>query len=177
MDIQNSKQIRRITIIGIVFSIIGIAGIAAPVFFTIAFEQLVAWLLSFAGVSGLVLAWHLRGDKGSASNGLVAVLTLLLGLVFLFYPMAGSATLAWLLVALFVLEGVASILFGWTLRAERSGWFWMIISGIVSLVVAFMILEGWPGTATWVVGLLIGINFLSTGISLIFLSSHMRKES
>jgi len=161
---------------GIAFALIGILAIGVPVVATIAVEQLVALLLILAGLSGLSFAWQVRQEKGGASTALIAALTLALGLVFLFDPMAGSATLTWLLVALFVLEGVASILFGWMLRQTRGNWIWMIFSGIVSLLVAIMILNGWPATTTWVLGILLGINFLSTGLSLILLAVAMGRH-
>jgi len=173
--VMPQRQTNRIRTVGIAFLIIGLLGIGLPAFFTIAFEQLVAWLLVLAGLSGLTFAWNIRADKGSASHALVAGLTLLLGLIFLFRPLTGTATLTWLLVTLFVLEGVASLVFGWISRNFRGNWIWMMISGAVSLLVAFLILEGWPATTTWVLGTLIGINFLSTGLSLVLLAAALRR--
>jgi len=175
MAYDRSRQLRNITLIGIAFILIGVIGLAAPALATVAIEQFIAWLLLFAGVSGLTFAWHMRSEEGSAAHALVAALTTALALIFLFYPAAGMATLTWLLVALFVLEGVASVLFGLRLKGRSGGWLWMILSGATALLVAFVILAGWPATTTWILGLLVGVNFLSTGISLVLLSAAMRK--
>jgi len=36
----------------------------------------------------------------------------------------------------------------------------------VSLLLAFLIVWGWPSTAAWAIGLLVGINMLFFGLSL-----------
>jgi uncharacterized membrane protein HdeD (DUF308 family) len=53
-------------------------------------------------------------------------------------------------------------------RKELSGrWGWMLMSGIVDLVVAALIIAGLPGSAAWAIGLLVGINLVFGGTSLI----------
>jgi uncharacterized membrane protein HdeD (DUF308 family) len=43
----------------------------------------------------------------------------------------------------------------------------LVVSGIVNLVLAAIIVTGWPGTATWTLGLLFGINMFMWGVSLV----------
>ena len=50
----------------------------------------------------------------------------------------------------------------------------MILSGIVSLVLAWMIFSGFPGSATWLLGLLFGINLIFTGFYFLSMSSTLR---
>jgi len=40
---------------------------------------------------------------------------------------------------------------------------WMLLSGIADLVLAAIIIAGWPGTAIWALGLLVGVNLLTSG--------------
>ena len=56
-----------------------------------------------------------------------------------------------------------------------SGWGWLVVNGLCSLAVGVIVLIGWPGTAAWSLGLLMGLNFLTTGISLLMLSGAFRK--
>ena len=46
----------------------------------------------------------------------------------------------------------------------------MLISGIASIVLAIMIAVGWPAISTIVLGILFGVDFISTGLAYIFVS-------
>jgi uncharacterized membrane protein HdeD (DUF308 family) len=43
----------------------------------------------------------------------------------------------------------------------RSGW--ILLSGIADLVLAGIIIYGWPATATWTLGVLAGVNLITSG--------------
>jgi uncharacterized membrane protein HdeD (DUF308 family) len=63
-------------------------------------------------------------------------------------------------------------------RRELSGqWGWMLMSGIIDLVLAVMIFAGLPSTASWAVGLLVGINMIFGGTALIAMALHARKTA
>ena len=46
------------------------------------------------------------------------------------------------------------------------GWSWTLLSGLVDLVLAYFIWRGWPASAAWAIGLLVGINMFFLGLSL-----------
>lgn len=97
-----------------------------------------------------------------------AALSVLAGLVLITRPMEGLLTLTVVLTAFFVLEGIASIMFGLDHKRELSGrWGWVIAAGVFDLLIAMMILAGLPGSAAWAIGLLVGINMVFGGSSLI----------
>jgi uncharacterized membrane protein HdeD (DUF308 family) len=50
----------------------------------------------------------------------------------------------------------------------------MLVSGIVDLILAAIILAGFPGTALWALGLLVGINMIFGGASLVGLGLAAR---
>jgi uncharacterized membrane protein HdeD (DUF308 family) len=52
-------------------------------------------------------------------------------------------------------------------RELSQRWSWMLVAGIVDIVIAGLIIAGLPGSALWAVGLLVGINLLFGGASLI----------
>ena len=91
-------------------------------------------------------------------------------------PLTGAFSLTIVLIAFFLIEGIATILFSLDHKRELSGqWGWMLVSGIVDLVLAFIIFSGLPGTAAWALGLLVGINMLFGGSALIAMALHARK--
>lgn len=74
------------------------------------------------------------------------------------------------MVIVFLLEGVLSILLGLRLSGEVPSWRWMIASGACAFLLGVMILVQWPMASIWVLGLLAGMNFLSTGPSMFLIS-------
>ncbi len=158
---------------GVVLSVLGVIAILIPQFTTLAVEILLAWLLIVAGGTGLLLSWRAREFLGWWYTGITFFMTLVLGLVFLIYPFSGIATMTILLVLLFALEGFASIWFSAQLRRAGVGrWRWMVFSGVSSLALAAFIVMGWPGSAAWTIGLLVGLNLLTTGLTLFSILRH-----
>jgi uncharacterized membrane protein HdeD (DUF308 family) len=52
-------------------------------------------------------------------------------------------------------------------RELSERWSWLLVAGIMDLLIAAIIIVGLPGSALWAVGLLVGINLLFGGASLI----------
>lgn len=50
----------------------------------------------------------------------------------------------------------------------------MLLSGVVNLVLAAMILGGFPATAAWALGLLVGINLIVSGSALVAIALQAR---
>ena len=68
----------------------------------------------------------------------------------------------------FLVEGIATLMYAVEHRAQLSSrWGWMLMSGIVDLILAGIIFAGLPGSATWALGLLVGINMLFGGTAMI----------
>ena len=84
-------------------------------------------------------------------------------------PFTGIITLTILLAALFLAEGVLEMIMAIRVRPHE-GWSWLLLSGLIAIAVGLMIGLGLPGSATWAIGLLVGVNLLSTGISFITLA-------
>ena len=107
-----------------------------------------------------------------------AVLGIVAGVWLLAAPLRGAFSLTIILVAFFIIEGIASIMFALDHKRELSrAWGWMLVSGIVDLVLAAIIFAGLPGTAAWALGLLVGINMMFGGSALIAMALHARNAA
>jgi uncharacterized membrane protein HdeD (DUF308 family) len=42
----------------------------------------------------------------------------------------------------------------------------MVMSGIADLILAALIISGWPGTASWALGLIVGVNLITSGLAI-----------
>ena len=163
---------------GIALLVLGATAILIPPLATLAVTILFGWLFLFSGVIGLVTTFWMRNAPGFWWALISAALGILAGGWLLAQPIAGALSLTLVLIAFFIIEGVASIFFALDHRRELSGqWGWMLASGIVDLVLAVMLLTGLPSTAVWALGLLVGINMVFGGIALIAMALHARKEA
>jgi uncharacterized membrane protein HdeD (DUF308 family) len=163
---------------GVVLLVLGASAIALPVLATVAFTIILGWLFLVSGVIGLFTTIWMRGAPGFWWSLLSAVLGIVVGLLLLASPLRGAVSLTLVLVAFFVIEGVATIMFALDHKRELSGrWAWMLVSGIIDLVLAVMIFAGLPSSAAWAIGLLVGINMVFGGAALIALSLDARKAA
>jgi uncharacterized membrane protein HdeD (DUF308 family) len=163
---------------GIVLVILGLIAVLVPPIATLAVTYLFGWLFLVSGVLGLVTTFWMRAAPGFWWALISAALGVLVGALLLAQPAQGALTLTFVLVAFFVIEGIATIMFALDHKRELSGrWGFMLVSGIVDLVLAVMIVAGLPSTAAWAIGLLVGINLVFGGTALISMALHARNST
>ena len=163
---------------GIVLMILGILAIVVPQIATIAAAILVGWLILLSGIVGLIATIRMRSAPGFWWSLISAILGIAAGVVLLAWPISGAVSLTLILTVFLAVEGVASIFFALEHKRELSGrWGVMLFSGIVDLFLAGVIFAGLPGTATWAIGLLIGVNMVFGGSALIAMALHARDSA
>ena len=160
---------------GIILLILGIAAIVMPLIATLAFTIIIGWIFLVSGIVGLITTFWARGVPGFWWSLISAIIAIAAGVVLLLWPISGSVSLTLVLIAFFVIEGIASIMYAIEHRNQLSGrWGWMLISGIIDLILAAIIFAGLPGTAAWALGLLVGINMVFGGVALIGIAMAAR---
>jgi uncharacterized membrane protein HdeD (DUF308 family) len=160
---------------GIVLVVFGAIAVVLPGIAALAVTILLGWLFLFSGILGLVTTIWMRQLPGFWWSLLSALLAIITGIALLAWPFGGVLSLTLVLAVFFVIEGVASIMYALDHRREFSGrWGWMLASGVIDLVLALLILVGFPGTASWAIGLLVGINMLMGGVALMAMALHAR---
>ncbi len=152
---------------GIVMMVLGLLAIAVPEVATLAITLLIGWLFFIGGIFRTISVLQHRGMPGFAWSLLAAVLAILLGLILILRPIAGVLTLTIWLILFFIVEGIAAIFLAIEHRRHLPSWGWILLSGLVDLVLAYLIWDGWPSSAAWAIGLLVGINMVFVGLSLI----------
>jgi len=152
---------------GVVMMILGLAAIVVPNLASLAITIFIGWLFFVGGIFRTLTAWRRRGTPAFAWSLLTGLLAVVLGLVLIWRPLQGVVTLTLALVLFFVVGGVAAIVIAVEFRRHLASWGWTLFSGIVDLVLAYLIWQGWPSSAGWAIGLLAGINMLFLGLSLL----------
>jgi uncharacterized membrane protein HdeD (DUF308 family) len=160
---------------GIVLVVLGLLAIVVPPLASLAVAIFLGWLFLVSGIVGFVTTFWMRQLPGFWWSLLSAVLATAAGIVLIGWPASGVLSLTLVLILFFLIEGIATIMFALDHRRQltgRSGW--MLASGIVDLVLAVIIFAGLPGTAAWAIGLIVGINMLFGGTSMIAMAMHAR---
>ena len=160
---------------GIALVVFGVIAIILPGIAALAVTILLGWLLLFSGILGLATTIWMRQLPGFWWSLLSALLAIITGIALLAWPVGGVQSLTLVLATFFIIEGVASIMYALDHRREFTGrWGWMLASGVIDLLLAMLILVGFPGTASWAIGLLVGINMLMGGTALMAMALHAR---
>src|SRR5258708_24298110 len=133
-------------------------------------------MLLIRGIGGLIVAFWARNMPGFWWSLISAALAVLAGMVLLARPVQGILTLTIVVGAYFLAEGVATIMYALEHRRELSErWSWLLFGGLMDIVIAVLIISGLPGSADWAIGLLVGINLLFGGATLIGMALSARK--
>src|SRR5260370_20857019 len=151
------------------------AAIIVPPIAPLAVEIILGWLFFISGLVGLVMTFMMRHAPGFWWSLFSAVLAIAARAVLIGWPVSAALSLTLILIAFFILEGIATIMYALDHKRELSArWGLVLASGIVDLALAAIIFAGLPGTAAWAIGLLVGINMLFGGPALIGLALHAR---
>ena len=153
---------------GIVLVILGIGAVLIPMLASLAVSIFLGWLFLVGGIVGAVTTLMGRHVPGFWWSLISAAITIVAGLYLVGWPVAGAVSLTIVLAAYLVAEGIASMLFAYEHRGQlRSRWGWLFLNGIIDLFLAGIIIWLLPFAAVWALGLIIGIDFIFGGASLI----------
>jgi uncharacterized membrane protein HdeD (DUF308 family) len=163
---------------GIVLALLGLAAMIVPPLASLATAIFLGWMFLITGVVGLFATYWARQMPGFWWSLFSAALAVLAGGMLLANPAQGVVTLTIVVGAYFLAEGVVTIMYALEHRRELSErWGWLVMSGIMDLVIAFIIVAGLPETSQWAIGLLVGINLVLGGASLVGMALAARKAS
>jgi uncharacterized membrane protein HdeD (DUF308 family) len=152
----------------------GILAIVIPPVAGLTVLLVVAWLLMFSGAFHFVFAWHTRTAGGMVWELLLGVLYFAVGIYALLHPAAGLASLTLLLAAYLFAEGVLELVLSFRMRSLR-GSGWLLLDGIVTLILGVLIWRTWPSSTEWVIGTLVGISMLFSGVSRLAIALAARR--
>lgn len=153
---------------GVVMIILGALAVLAPIMATILVDIYVGWLFLISGIVGLVAIISTHHVHAFLWSLVTAALSVAVGILLILKPVEGAVSLTLVLTAFFIAEGVFQSAIAIASRHVMAGnWVWMLLSGLSDLVLAAIIIAGWPGTAVWALGLLVGVNLLMSGCAII----------
>lgn len=161
---------RWLLIAGIVALTTGVVAVAVPIIASVTIALFLGWILIFAGVTMGMYAIPHR----ALIRGLQALVTSIVGLYIVIFPLNGTVSLTFVLAVWFFASGIVHLLHAWQWRDARDAWL-SGLGGALSIVLGFLIALGLPSSAAWAIGLLVGINLIFFGIRAILAAQVMKR--
>jgi uncharacterized membrane protein HdeD (DUF308 family) len=160
---------------GLILLVLGSAAIVVPPLASIAVAIFLGWLFIIGGVVGLVATIAGRHAPGFWWSLISAALAIVVGGLLIGWPVGGALSLTFVLTAFLIADGILTILFSVEHRRQLSQrWGWLLANGILDLLLAGIIIWALPGSALWVLGLIVGIDLIFGGWSLIAMAFAAR---
>lgn len=150
---------------------LGVLALISPFKAGIAATLVLAWSFLIGGCLGVLAAFRIRRWTGTYGLMLLSIVSILAGLFIFGNPLIGLGTVTMVCIAGLFAAGATKVFWGFKLPAGRGRWL-IVLSGVLSIVVAGMLYTHFPFAAAWAFGVLIGIALVFEGIThLLFLSS------
>ena len=128
---------------GILYIILGWLAIIQPVISSLATAIFLGILFLVGGILQLIRTIKAWGVAGSGLALFSAIITLVAGALMLTNPVVALFALTTILAVYFLLDGIAKISLCFSMY-PKSHKFWICLSGIISLILAFFIFKGMP---------------------------------
>lgn len=152
----------------------GLLAIVMPHVATLAAGIVIGALFLVNGVVGAVTSFRARRSGRILAGFLMGLLGIAAGAVLLLQPFAGIVALTLFLAAYLVASGLLRGWFAWKLRPAE-GWRMVGAAGMLSVVLGLIIATGLPGNALWVLGLIVGVDLVFSGVALLAIVSAVRR--
>ena len=168
------KNWKWLLVLGIIFVILGFIGLGRVFALTVASVFFFGILILIGGAVQLFESFKCKGWKSILLHVIIAILYFLIGIEFITNPMLASAVLTLILAIGFILVGIVRIVMAIQVRGTAN-WFWLLFSGIISVMMGLIIAARWPVSGLFIIGLFVAIELIFHGWSYILVALAARK--
>lgn len=158
---------------GVLFITLGMIGVAGQTLFSFVTINVLGAFLIFGGVVQFAHALKSKGWRSVGVQVVLAVLYIAAGVYTWAFPIPALEAITLWLAAIFFVTGFLRLISAFHHRHFRE-WFWLVLSSAISILMGVLIMNGYPQTSLWLPGLLIAIELLLQGWSLLFLGLAAR---
>ena len=159
--------------LGILFVVLGMIGVAGQTLFSFISINVLGIFLFAGGVLQALHALKSQGWKSVGVQMLLAILYIATAIFTWSFPIPALEAITLWLAAIFFVTGLLRLVSAFQHR-HFGEWFWMILSSAISILMGILIMNGYPATSLWLPGLLIAIELLLQGWSLLFMGLAAR---
>ena len=150
--------------LSVLLILVGLFALFAPGISGLAVTLIFGWLMVVSGITHFILAFKSHTTGHVIWELLLGALYLCTGVYLIVHPLAGLLTLTLFLAGYLLFEGIFEIIQFFQIR-PRHGAGWLLFDAIITLILAVMIWRAWPSSSVWVIGTLVGISIVFSGVS------------
>jgi uncharacterized membrane protein HdeD (DUF308 family) len=163
-----------IVALGVVYALAGFIALGSVLMATVASVFVVGIMMLIAGVAEVINAFQVKTWGKFLLWVLLGVLYIIAGFVTFQNPLLAAALLTLLLACSLVVSGIMRIILGFSMK-QGMPWVWVVLSGVVTLLLGLIILNHWPISSLYILGLLLGIDLVFAGASWIGMGLSLRR--
>ena len=152
--------------VGIVAIVIGCIAILIPAVASVGTAIFIGWILVIAGAFLVAAAFSAHSVGSLLLRLLWAAITVIVGLWLIVEPHNGTLTLTLVLGIYFLFMGVTRITVAFLGRGQPNAGL-VGLSGFAGLIIGILVLAKFPSSADWAIGLLVGIDLIFAGWTLV----------
>jgi uncharacterized membrane protein HdeD (DUF308 family) len=161
---EQKKSSGALIALGAIMIILGLLAIAMPMGTSFAMAFILGWILLFGGIIQLAYAFTSKSMGAFALKIILAIISMIIGGFLLYNPMPALLTLTVLLTAFLIVGGLFAIIGAFAVQQGRGI---MVFGGFMSLILGSLIWSQMPIASLWVIGLLVGLNLLFSGFTML----------
>lgn len=163
-------------VLGVAMLLAGMFMLVYPFGASVAVTLVTGWVLIGAALVQLVTGIVGKSEGGKLLWPLILTfMYAVAGIVLVANPLAGTLTLTMVFTIWLFADGFVNAVYA--LSQREAGWVWLLVSALISVVLGVMLLNAWPTSALWVVGLFAGITLMIRGTTIIVMSGEVRRLS
>ncbi|HEX7965452.1 MAG TPA: DUF308 domain-containing protein [Gammaproteobacteria bacterium] len=147
----------------LVLIMLGAVAALLPLAVGIAMGILIVWIVLFSGLAHLVHAWDARGHALFRWRLLVGMMYMAAAVYLILRPTYDLRALTLFIGGMFAVEAVLLLAGAYWMR-RRKGSGWMALDAALTLLLAACILVMWPWTSPWMLGVLMGLDVIASGL-------------
>ena len=163
-------------LLGILMIVAGMLAIYESFAAGIVAVYIIAWMAIFNGVAQLVFGFRAHSGGRLVLEVILGLLYIAAGIYILMHPEGGLLALTLIIACFLLIYGVFAVVLAFQLR-PHAGWGWILFDAIITILLGAMIWAHWPVNSIWVVGTLLGISFIVSGVSRLMLSLAVRRAA
>lgn len=160
--------------LAILMILAGMVAIADSAFAGVVIVYVVAWTAIFNGVAQIVYGFRAHSGGRLILEIILGLLYIVAGVYILMHPLGGLLALTLIIACFLVIYGVFALVLAFQMR-PHSGWGWVLFDAIITILLGVLIWAHWPLNSEWVIGTLVGISFIVSGVSRLMLSMAVRR--
>ena len=160
--------------LGVLMIILGFIAIFAPWEFGLLIVLVVGWVAIFNGAAQLIYAFRTHSGGRAILEAILGLIYIVAGIYLLMHPAGGLLALTLLLACFLLVYGVVALVLAFHMR-PLTGWVWVLVDAIVTILLGVLIWVHWPLNAEWVVGTLFGISIIMSGVTRLMISMAFRR--